>query len=74
MDASALPAVAQMQAAFLDNWVKGAGEVLHGDEYFPTQKSVGNLASQVFSSSPTGGSESMELMYLLAIAAAEKSI
>ena len=68
------PAVEQMQAAFMDNWVKGVGEVLHGDDYFPPQKSVGNLAAQVFSSSPTGGSESMELMYLLAIAAAEKSI
>ena len=68
------PAVEQMQASFMDNWVKGAGEVLHGDDYFPPQKSVGNLAAQVFSSSPTGGSESMELMYLLAIAAAEKSI
>ena len=68
------PAVEQMQAAFMDNWVEGAGEVLHGDDYFPPQKPVGNLSAQVFSSSPTGGSESMELMYLLAIAAAEKSI
>jgi cardiolipin synthase len=68
------PAVAQMQAAFMDNWVKATGEVLHGSDYFPPLAPAGPLAAQVFSSSPTGGSESMELMYLLAITAAERSI
>ena len=29
------PAVAQMQAAFLDNWLKTHAEVLHGEDYFP---------------------------------------
>jgi len=29
------PAVAQMQAAFMDNWMKTHDRVLHGDEYFP---------------------------------------
>jgi cardiolipin synthase A/B len=68
------PAVAQMQAAFMDNWVKATGEVLHGSDYFPPLAPTGTLTAQVFSSSPTGGSESMELMYLLAITAAERSI
>jgi cardiolipin synthase len=35
---------------------------------------VGNGRAQMFSSSPTGGSESMELMYLLALTAASRSI
>jgi cardiolipin synthase len=68
------PAVAQMQAAFMDNWVTAAGEVLHGDDYFPPLVPVGTLPAQVFSSSPSGGSASMELMYLLSITAAEHSI
>lgn len=68
------PVVAQMQAVFLDNWVKATGHVLHGPDYFPELKPVGPSRAQMFSSSPTGGSESMQLMYLMAITAAEKSI
>jgi len=68
------PAVAQMQAAFMDNWITATGEVLHGDDYFPPLAPAGPLMAQVFSSSPAGGSESMELMYLLAITAARQSI
>lgn len=68
------PVVAQMQAVFLDNWVKATGEVLHGPQYFPALEAAGNAAGQMFSSSPTGGSESMQLMYLLSITAAKRSI
>jgi len=68
------PVVAQMQAVFLDNWIKVTGEVLHGSDYFPALSPMGQSASQVFSSSPTGGSESMQLMYLLAITSASRSI
>jgi cardiolipin synthase len=68
------PVVAQMQAVFLDNWIKVSGEVLHGPDYFPLLEDAGTGQAQMFSSSPTGGSESMELMYLLAITAAAKTI
>jgi cardiolipin synthase len=86
------PVVAQMQAVFMDNWIKAAGKVLHGDDYFPPLKSAGfdptlqtagidpaqlsgkTVSAQMFSSSPAGGSQSMELMYLLAITAAEHNI
>ena len=68
------PAVAQMQATFLDNWLKVTGRVLHGDRYFPPLAPVGNQRAQMFSSSPSSGSESMQLMYHLAITAAERSI
>lgn len=68
------PVVAQMQSVFLDNWIKVSGEVLHGSDYFPLLAPAGNGRAQMFSSSPTGGSESMELMYLLAITAASRSI
>jgi len=68
------PVVAQIQAVFLDNWIKVSGEVLHGPAYFPPLAAAGNGLAQVFSSSPSGGSESMQLMYLLAITAASRSI
>ncbi len=68
------PVVAQMQSVFLDNWTKTTGVVLHGADYFPELASVGTIPAQMFSSSPSSGSESMHLMYLLAITAAEESI
>ncbi len=68
------PVVAQMQAVFLDNWIKSTGEVLHGPDYFPALKPVGESDAQIFSSSPTGGAESMQLMYLFGITAASRSI
>jgi len=68
------PVVAQMQAAFMDNWIEATGEVLHGADYFPPLAPAGPMAAQLFYSSPTRGSQSMELMYLLAITAAERSI
>lgn len=66
--------VAQMQAAFLDNWIKTTGQVLHGDAYFPHIEPSGTQEMQMFISSPEGGSDSMRLMYLTAITAAERSI
>jgi cardiolipin synthase len=68
------PVVAQMQAAFCDNWLKVSGAVLQGDGYFPPLAPRGTHLAQMFRSSPEGGSESMHLMYLLAVAAATKSI
>jgi cardiolipin synthase len=68
------PVVGQMQAVFNDNWTKATGAVLDGPDYFPPLKQEGPSAAQMFSSSPTGGSESMHLMYLLAITAARRSI
>lgn len=68
------PVVAQMQAAFNDNWIKTTGVVLNGEGYFPPQQRVGDTDAHVFVASPAGGSESMHLMYLMAIAASERSI
>lgn len=68
------PAVAQMQAAFMDNWIKTSGKVLQGVEYFPELEPVGKSLAQVFTSSPNGGGDSMQLMYLLSITAAERTI
>ena len=68
------PVVAQMQAVLIDNWTKATGKVLHGETYFPVLSAAGNSRAQVFSSSPSGGSASMHLMYLMAITAAQRNI
>jgi len=68
------PAVAQMQAAFMDNWMKTKSTVLHESEYFPQLKPAGESWAQVFKSSSREGSESARLMYLFSIASAEQSL
>ncbi|RAS34414.1 cardiolipin synthase [Paraburkholderia bryophila] len=68
------PVVGHMQAVFMDNWVKASGKVLHGEDYFPEVEDVGEGLAHMFSSSPSGGSDDMQLMYLMAITAATHSI
>lgn len=68
------PVVGQMQAVFNDNWTKATGKVLDGDAYFPALTPKGDMPAQMFSSSITGGGESMHLMYLMAITAARHTI
>jgi len=68
------PAVAQMQAAFMDNWIETRGEILHEDAYFPQLAAVGEHAAQLFKSSASEACESVRLMYLLSITSAVKSV
>lgn len=68
------PVVAQFQAAFNDNWIKITGQVLNGAPAFPALAPVGEQAAHLFVASPAGGSDSMHLMYLLTLAAAEHTI
>ncbi|MEW5306543.1 MAG: hypothetical protein WDW36_008999 [Sanguina aurantia] len=63
-----------MQAGFMDNWIKTTGRVLHTDIYYPELLPVGKQRMHLFVSSPGGGNASMHLMYLLAVAAAKKTI
>ncbi len=68
------PVVAQMQSAFVDNWMKMRATVLHGDEYFPALAAAGTQRCQMFKSAPHEGSDSARLMFLFSIAAARRSI
>jgi len=68
------PAVGQMQQAFMDNWLQTRAHLLHGDDYFPELKPVGEQMCQVFKSSAGEGSDSARLMLLLSIAAARRHI
>ena len=68
------PVVAQMQSVMLSNWSRTTGVVLHGEDYFPHLEPAGDVPAQMFASSPTSGSESMMMMYLIAISAATRSV
>ena len=68
------PVVAQMQAAFMDNWIETRSELLDGVEYFGEDRRIGEVKVQCFKSGPTDGAENARLGYLLSIAAARKSI
>ena len=68
------PVVGQIQAAFIENWIEVTGRVLHGEGYFPELERAGAQSAQFIVTSPGGGSESMQLMYLASIAAAAKSV
>lgn len=68
------PVVGQLQAAFVDNWIQATGVVLDGEDYFPALAHVGPMRAQVFMSSADGGNRSMQLMYLLSIAAASRNV
>ncbi len=68
------PVVTQLQSAFIDNWLQAHGEVLHGDAYLPPLEPAGAMTAQVFTSAPGGGAESMQLMVLMSLTAAQRSI
>ena len=68
------PVVAQLQSAFNDSWIKTTGELLNGPDHFPPLERAGDMDAHLFIASPAGGSESMHLMYLQAVAAAVRSI
>ncbi len=68
------PVVAQLQQAFMDNWMETRAELLHGDHYFPKQEKAGEQMCQIFKSSAGEGSDSARLMLLVSIAAARERI
>lgn len=68
------PGAAQVQAVFEDNWINATGGALLGPDYYPQLRPQGDIPVQTIASSPEGGSESIRMMYLMAIDAARASI
>jgi cardiolipin synthase len=66
------PVVAQLQGAFMANWLKTRGNVLHGRDYFPPLESTGPYLAQAIRSGARY--ENLDLLYLLAIASAQKTL
>ena len=69
------PVVRQMQSVFITNWLQTTSRVLVGPDYFPAEEPprTGCLA-QCYKSGPNEDPENARISYLLAIAAARKSI
>ncbi|MGY6705402.1 phospholipase D-like domain-containing protein [Roseinatronobacter sp.] len=67
------PVVALMQNAFAHNWVEASGEVLRGPDFYPTLHPTGDTDIQMVKSN-TGSRNEIHLMFMTAIAAAERHI
>ena len=67
------PAAINIEAAFHENWIETGG-VVDPDVLPHDNEADGSAESIVVWSSPEGGTNGMKLMYLLAIAAARKTI
>lgn len=68
------PVVRQMQSVFAANWLQTTGRLLIGEGYFPAAARDEGAIAQCFKSGPNEDPENARISYLLAIAAARKSI
>lgn len=68
------PVVREMQAVFATNWLQTTSKLLLGENYFPVIPRKGEARAQCFKSGPGEGTEAARTSYLLAIAAARKTI
>jgi cardiolipin synthase len=69
------PVVREMQAVFATNWLQTTGKVLTGPDYFPAGEPwLPGVAAQCYKSGPSEDPENARVSYLLAIAAARKTI
>ncbi|MEA2559959.1 MAG: cardiolipin synthase [Acidobacteriota bacterium] len=68
------PVVNSIQETFAENWVEQTAEVLVGERYFPRLSPAGGIRAHMTASSPQGGVSRLELLFKLAIGAAEKEI
>lgn len=68
------PVVAQLQAAFNNNWLKTHHEVLQGPDYFPPLSTAGRVPAGAMFNFTHNGATPMELMCQLAIASAQKTL
>ena len=68
------PVVNSLQSCFAENWLRVAGEILTGPEYFAFEPSEHGSTGMVISSTPAAGSTRARMLYQILIAAARKSI
>jgi cardiolipin synthase len=68
------PVVAELQTAFLENWVKVTRVALAGEAYFPDLPAAGWIPMHVAWAAPPETSTAVHRLYTLAIAAARREI
>lgn len=68
------PVVAQLQAAFAQNWSEIRGEALLGDGFYPPLETAGGTRCQVIDSTARAPSSATKLLYAVSIASATRRI
>ncbi|HEX2835539.1 MAG TPA: phospholipase D-like domain-containing protein [Thermoanaerobaculia bacterium] len=68
------PIVAELQTAFLENWIKVTRRALAGPQYFPELATAGDIPMHVAYAAPPETSTAVHRLYYLAIAAAQREI
>jgi cardiolipin synthase len=68
------PIVGKLQAAFCENWIESTGEVPAGEKYFPPIPRAGTTPAHIAYATPTGSVSSVQILYYLAIKAAQHEI
>ena len=68
-------AVNRFQAAFCENWIEETGQIIAGPRYFPTDHDTsGPSTVHVAYASPTGSVSTVQILYYLAIMAAQREV
>jgi cardiolipin synthase len=69
------PLVAQLQAAFANDWAFTTGETLHGEAWFPEPRPTGRgVIARVITDGPDADFETLRLTLLAALAEAQTSV
>jgi cardiolipin synthase len=68
------PVVAELQAAFANDWAFTTREVLDGEPWFPKLTEAGEVIARVITDGPDGDFESLRLTLLAALAEAQTSV
>jgi cardiolipin synthase len=68
------PTVNRLQGAFCENWIDETGEIPAGERYFPHLSPSGSTQVHVAYTSANGSVSSVQVLYYLAIKAAQREI
>lgn len=68
------PVVAQLQAAFAENWIEETGGVMGGPDFFPELAAVGETPAHAVWLSPSGSPSSVKILHYMMLRAAKKRI
>ncbi len=67
-------AVSSLQSVFAQNWLRVAGEILTGDDYFSFSRGSGRSIALVVNSTPAAGSTRARILFQTLIASARETI
>jgi cardiolipin synthase len=68
------PVAMTVQGVFCENWIEETGRVPAGEKYFPKLEECGETDAHVAFAAPRDSISSVQLLYYLAIGAAEKEL